>query len=78
MLNYPFNIFLMFLKYDREMVLIDVLLTPENAWERGYQWVVDLLPAILEGKVRGIEDLEDKQLLENRKGKNKKWCTWVI
>ncbi len=43
------------------MVLVDVLLTPENAGECGYQWVVDLLPAILKGEVRGIEDFEDKQ-----------------
>src|SRR5205807_2940800 len=54
-----------------KMVLIDVLLTPENAWEHGYQWIIDLLPAILEGKVRGIEDLEDKQLWRMGKAKIK-------
>jgi hypothetical protein len=43
------------------MVLIDALLTPENAGEYGYQWVTDLMPAILKGEVRDIEDLKDKQ-----------------
>jgi len=43
------------------MVLIDVLLTPENAGNYGYQWVMDLMPAILKGEVRGIEDFEKKR-----------------
>lgn len=51
------------------MVLIDVLLTPENAWEHGYQWVIDLLPAILQGEIRGIEDFENKQLWKIGKAK---------
>ena len=53
------------------MALIDVSLTPENAWEHGYQWVIDLFSAILQGKVRGIEDLEDKQLWRIGKAKTK-------
>ena len=54
------------------MIVVDVNMTPENAWEYGYKWVADLFQVILDGSIRNVEDFEDKKLwmIGKAKGEN--------